>query len=78
MIDYINTNYKKHIITIEDPIEFTFISKKSLINQREVGKHTRGFSSAMRATLREDPDVIVIGEMRDAQTIKTAVTLAET
>ena len=78
MVDYINQSYKKHIITIEDPIEFTFESKKSLINQREIGKHTKGFTSAMRATLREDPDVIVIGEMRDSQTIKTAITLAET
>ena len=78
MVDYINQTYKKHIITIEDPIEFTFQSKKSLINQREIGKHTKWFTSAMRATLREDPDVIVIGEMRDSQTIKTAITLAET
>lgn len=78
MIDYINKNHKKHIITIEDPIEFKFKSDKSLINQREIGKHTKWFTSAMKATLREDPDVIVIWEMRDAQTIKTAVTLAET
>ena len=78
MVQYINANFKKHIITIEDPIEFKFKSDKSLINQREIGKHTKGFSSAMRATLREDPDVIVIWEMRDAQTIKTAISLAET
>ena len=78
MIDYINKNYKKHIITIEDPIEFKFRSDKSLINQREIGKHTKWFTVAMRSTLREDPDVIVIWEMRDTQTIKTAVTLAET
>lgn len=78
IINYINKNFKKHIISIEDPIEFTFKSEKSLINQREIWKHTKWFSSAMRATLREDPDIIVIWEMRDAQTIKTAVTLAET
>ena len=78
LIDYINSTYKKHIITIEDPIEFKFESKKSMINQREIGKHTKGFSSAMRAALREDPDVIVLWEMRDSQTIKTAITLAET
>jgi twitching motility protein PilT len=78
MIDYINRNQRKHIITIEDPIEFTFSSDKSLINQREVWKHTRGFTSAMRSSLREDPDVIVIWEMRDAQTMKIAISLAET
>ncbi len=78
MIDYINTNFRKHIITIEDPIEFVFKNKKSLINQREVGIHTKTFASAMKASLREDPDVIMIWEMRDPETIKAAITLAET
>lgn len=78
MIDYINKNKNKHIITIEDPVEFSFIWKKSLINQREVWSHTRSFSSAIRASLREDPDVIMIWEMRDPETIKAAITLAET
>jgi twitching motility protein PilT len=78
MIDYINTNFKKHIITIEDPIEFVFKNKLSLINQREVGIHTNSFASAMKASLREDPDIIMIWEMRDPETIKAAITLAET
>jgi twitching motility protein PilT len=60
MIDYINSNFKKHIITIEDPIEFAIKSKKSLVNQREVGNHTNGFESAIRASLREDPDIIMV------------------
>lgn len=78
MIDYINTNFKKHIITIEDPVEFAFKNKKSLINQREVWIHTKSFESAMKACLREDPDVIMVWEMRDPETIKAAITLAET
>jgi len=78
MIEYINQTQKKHIITIEDPIEFAFQSKKSLINQREIGHHTHGFHSAIRATMREDPDIIMVGEMRDPETIKAAITLAET
>jgi len=78
MLEYINTNYKKHIITIEDPVEFWFTSKLSLINQREVWNHTKGFANAIRASLREDPDVIMIWEMRDPETIKAAITLAET
>lgn len=78
MIDYINSNFKKHIITIEDPIEFVFKNKQSLINQREVWIHTQSFASAMKASLREDPDVIMIWEMRDPETIKAAITLAET
>ena len=78
MIDYINKNYSKHIITIEDPIEFEFKSEKSLINQREIGIHTKSFPAAIRASLREDPDVIVIWEMRDPETIRAAITLAET
>ncbi len=78
MIDYINTNYKKHIITIEDPVEFVFKNKNSLVNQREIWIHTKSFARAMKACLREDPDIIVVGEMRDPETIKAAITLAET
>lgn len=78
MIDYINTNFRKHIITIEDPVEFVFHNKKSLINQREVGIHTKSFASAMKACLREDPDIIMVWEMRDPETIKAAISLAET
>ena len=78
MIDYINNNFKKHIITIEDPVEFSFKEKKSLINQREIWSNTKGFPEAIRASLREDPDVIMIWEMRDPETIKAAITLAET
>ena len=78
MIEYINKTKNKHIITIEDPVEFSFQWKKSLINQREVWSHTKSFASAIRASLREDPDVIMIWEMRDPETIKAAITLAET
>lgn len=78
MIDYINTHSAKHIITIEDPIEFIHNSKKSLINQREVGRNTRSFSKALRSALREDPDVILVGELRDTETIQLALTAAET
>lgn len=78
MIDYINTHESKHIITIEDPIEYIHVPKKSIINQREVGQHTRGLHSALRAALREDPDVILIGEMRDIESIRLAITAAET
>lgn len=78
MIDYINKNYKKHIITIEDPVEFVFESEKSLINQREIWNHTFSFNDAIRASLREDPDIIMVWEMRDLETIKAAITLAET
>lgn len=78
MIDFINSNFKKHIITIEDPVEFAFDSKLSLINQRELGNSTKSFSEAMKSILREDPNVIMIWEMRDPETIKTAITLAET
>lgn len=78
MIDYINKTYKKHIITIEDPIEFSFTSENCLINQREVGGDTHGFDTAIRAAMREDPDVIMVWEMRDPETIQAAITLAET
>ncbi len=78
IIDWINTHRDEHILTIEDPIEFVHSSKKSLINQREVGSDTHSFNAALRSALREDPDVILIGEMRDLETISLAVTAAET
>lgn len=78
MVDYINQNRYQHILTIEDPIEFVHESKKCLINQREVHKDTHGFSEALRSALREDPDVILVGEMRDLETIRLALTAAET
>lgn len=78
MVDYINENEMGHILTIEDPIEFVHQSKKSLINQREVGPHTLSFQNALRAALREDPDVILIGELRDLETIRLALSAAET
>jgi twitching motility protein PilT len=78
MIDYINDKEFGHILTVEDPIEFVHQSKKCLINQREVGPHTLSFSNALRAALREDPDVILVGEMRDLETIRLALTAAET
>ena len=78
MIDYINRHRKTHILTIEDPIEFLHANKLSLINQREIGTHCESFSSALRSAFREDPDVILIGEMRDLETISLAITAAET
>lgn len=78
MVDYINSNDYSHILTIEDPIEFVHQSKKSLINQREVHRDTLGFNEALRSALREDPDVILVGEMRDLETIRLALTAAET
>jgi twitching motility protein PilT len=78
MIDYVNESFEGHILTIEDPIEFVHHSKKCLINQREVGPHTMSFSNALRGALREDPDVILVGEMRDLETISLALTAAET
>ncbi|WP_372830718.1 type IV pilus twitching motility protein PilT [Pontibacterium sp.] len=78
MIDYINETRSDHILTIEDPIEFVHESKKSLINQREVHRDTHGFSNALRSALREDPDIILVGEMRDLETIRLALTAAET
>lgn len=77
-VDYINSNQKNHIITIEDPVEFTHVNKKSLINQREVGSSTKSFANALRGALREDPDVILVGELRDIETIQLALTAAET
>jgi twitching motility protein PilT len=78
MIDDINENEMGHILTVEDPIEFVHESKKCLINQREVGPHTLSFNNALRSALREDPDVILVGEMRDLETIRLALTAAET
>ncbi|WP_196138666.1 type IV pilus twitching motility protein PilT [Aliikangiella sp. G2MR2-5] len=78
MIDYINDNHYGHVLTIEDPIEFVHESKKCLINQREVHRDTLGFSEALRSALREDPDIILVGEMRDLETIRLALTAAET
>ena len=78
MINHINDNEEGHILTIEDPIEFVHESKKCLINQREVGPHTLSFSNALRSALREDPDSILVGEMRDLETIRLALTGAET
>ncbi|MDY0290925.1 MAG: type IV pilus twitching motility protein PilT [Desulfuromonadaceae bacterium] len=78
MIDAINSNRTEHIITIEDPIEFLHRDKKSIINQRELGVDTQSFASALKSSLRQDPDVILVGEMRDYETINTALTAAET
>ena len=78
MIDYINENKSKHIITLEDPIEYIHHHKKSVVNQREIGMDTGDFASGLRASLRQDPDVILVGEMRDLETISTAITAAET
>ena len=78
LIHHININHDYHIITIEDPIEFVHKSAKSLINQREVGSHTKSFSNALESALREDPDVILVGELRDLETISLALTAAET
>jgi twitching motility protein PilT len=78
MIDYINDNKYEHILTIEDPIEFVHDSKKCLVNQREVHRDTLGFADALRSALREDPDIILVGEMRDLETIRLALTAAET
>ncbi len=78
MIDHVNKTRSEHILTVEDPVEFVHVSQKSLINQREVGKHTRSFANALKAALREDPDIILVGEMRDLETIELAITAAET
>ncbi|MGJ9457204.1 type IV pilus twitching motility protein PilT [Oceanobacillus sp. CF4.6] len=78
MIDYINQTMRKHIITLEDPIEYMYSHNKSIIDQREVGFDTNNFVNGLRASLRQDPDVILVGEMRDLETISTAITAAET
>jgi twitching motility protein PilT len=78
IIDHINKTQHEHILTIEDPIEFVHTSNGCLVNQREVGRHTKSFAAALRAALREDPDIILVGEMRDLETIELAITAAET
>ena len=78
MIDYLNERKSLHIITIEDPIEFTFTEKRSIISQREIGTDTNNFIDALRASLRQDPDIILVGEMRDLETVSAAITAAET
>lgn len=78
MLDYINAHTCRHIITLEDPVEFIYQSRKSLVHQRELGKQFHSFPEGIRSILREDPDIIVIGEMRDLETIEAAITLAET
>jgi twitching motility protein PilT len=78
MVDYINSNRTDHVMTIEDPIEFLHRDKRSVVNQREVGNDTESFSKALRAAMRQDPDVILVGEMRDFETIQTALIAAET
>ena len=78
MVDYANKNRKDHIITVEDPIEFVHESKNCLVNHREVGIHTQSFASALRGAMREDPDIIMVGEMRDLETIELAITAAST
>ncbi|MBN2506556.1 MAG: type IV pilus twitching motility protein PilT [Verrucomicrobia bacterium] len=78
MVDYANRNRRDHIVTIEDPIEFVHESKNCLVNHREVGVHTKSFAAALRGALREDPDVILVGEMRDLETIELAITAAST
>ncbi len=78
MIDHINSNRKEHIITIEDPVEFVHPPKKCLVNQREVHQHTKSFAAALRAALREDPDIVLVGEMRDLETTRIAIETAET
>ena len=78
MVQHLNSHTQQHIVTLEDPIEFVHASDQCLITQREMGTHSRGFSSALRAALREDPDVILVGELRDLETIRLALTAAET
>jgi len=78
LIDFINRNRTDHIVTIEDPIEFVHKNKKCLVNQREVGTHTQSFKNALRAALREDPDIVLVGELRDLETVAIAIETAET
>jgi len=78
IIDYINNNFMRHVITIEDPVEYIFENKRSLINQRQLGSDTNSFNEALRSSLRQDPDVIMVGEMRDIETFRLALTAAET
>src|SRR5439155_13400232 len=78
MVNHVNETLRGHIITVEDPIEFVHESKRCLVNQREVGPHTKSFAAALRASLREDPDVILVGELRDLETTQLAISAAET
>ena len=78
LVDYANTHRRDHILTIEDPVEFIHTNKSCMVNQREVGSHTRAFATALRAALREDPDIIMVGEMRDLETIRFAIEAAST
>ena len=78
MVDYINSNHRSHILTVEDPIEFVHQSKRCLVNQRELHKDTHSFANALKSALREDPDMILVGELRDLETIRLAMTAAET
>ena len=78
MIDYINSNRNDHIVTIEDPVEFTHYHKRCMVTQREVGDDTRSFQNALKSVLRQDPDIVLVGELRDHETIEAALTLAET
>jgi len=78
MVDHVNEKQRSHILTVEDPIEFVHVSKKCLINQRELNKNTHSFDNALKSALREDPDVILVGELRDLETIRLAMTAAET
>lgn len=78
MIEEINVNYEKSILTIEDPIEYIFKNKKSIIRQREIGRDTNSFATGLRAALRQDPDIIMVGELRDLESIEIALTIAET
>jgi len=78
MVDFLNESFEGHILTVEDPIEFVHQSKKCLVNQRELGPNTQSFANALRSALREDPDIILVGEMRDLETIQLALTAAET
>ncbi len=78
MIDLINKTRREHILTLEDPLEFIHENQLSLLNQRQIGQHSKSFANALRAAMREDPDVILVGEMRDLETISLAMTAAET
>src|SRR5690606_8006922 len=78
MLDYINRNHNSHILTLEDPIEFQHVSQRCMVNQRQLGTHFTDFASALKSALREDPDIILVGEMRDPETIALAITAAET
>jgi len=78
LIEYVNQNFSKHIVTVEDPVEYIFVNKKSVVSQRELGTDTLSFPRALRSVLREDPDVVFVGEMRDLETFEAALTIAET